>query len=160
MKPPIPDDGDVAAALRRQRAARRAGDGAQCKCGVNDASALIPGRDPAICYECDRRAKGRSTVDQHHPAGRSNNPATIAVLVNDHRLLSEAQRRWPNMTLRNPEQDPLRRAAAEVRGFIDTILYLIEKLLRSIPAALELLAEILTARLGERWWEVKSEEPK
>jgi hypothetical protein len=47
-------------------------------------SPLIPGSTPVICVECDRTRKGRTGTDQHHFAGRANDPTTIPVPANDH----------------------------------------------------------------------------
>jgi hypothetical protein len=92
-------------------------------------------------------------MDRHHPAGKRNSPITVNVPVNDHRAtLSEAQYDWPKATLENSGGCPLRAAAACLRGFIDTICYLIDRLLRWIVEMLELLSEFLIERFGPEWW--------
>jgi hypothetical protein len=73
--------------------------------------------------------------------------------VNDHRShLSAAQAEWPKSTLRNTEGSPLLAGAACVRGFVDTVLYLIEKGLLWLADMLEKLDEILLKKLGPKWW--------
>ena len=92
---------------RKVIASRRVGVGARCSCGENRPEALIAGSNPTICAACERAAKGRSTIDQHHFAGRANNPATIPVPVNDHRaILSVAQAEWPKSTLTQHRREP------------------------------------------------------
>ena len=138
---------------RKAVAARRVGVGAHCPCGENRPEALIAGSSPIICAACQRAVKGCSTIDQHHFAGRANNPSTIPVPVNDHRaILSVAQGEWPKSTLTNAEGSPLLAGAACLRGCIDTILYLIEKGLLWLVDMLEKLDEVLMKKLGPRWW--------
>lgn len=77
-------------------------------------------------------------MDNHHPAGKTNNAITIPVPVNDHRAdLSVAQQKWPGKTLANPDGNEQLAAAAGIRGFADTSLYLIEKLLLPVAEMLE-----------------------
>lgn len=143
----------IKAAKRRSTASRRVGIGAHCACGEDRPLALILGTKPIICAECKRRAEGHSIFDRHHPAGKSNNSATIPIPVNDHRAeLSEMQYEWPEATLRNPDGSPLRSAAACVRGIIDTIRYLLDRLLAWIPRFLEALDDFLVEKLGSQWW--------
>jgi hypothetical protein len=148
---PRPDP--TGAYRRKVIAARRVGVGARCSCGENRPEALIAGSNPTICAACDRAAKGRTTKDQHDFAGKANNPATIPVPVNDHRaILSVAQAEWPKSTLSNTEGSPLLAGAACLRGFIDTIVYLIEKGLLWLADMLETLDEVQVKKLGPRWW--------
>jgi hypothetical protein len=73
--------------------------------------------------------------------------------VNDHRAhLSVAQADWPKATLINAQGSPLLAAAASVRGFVDSIFYLIERGLLWIADMLEKLDEFLLKELGPRWW--------
>ncbi len=138
---------------RRVVAARRTGVNATCSCGEARPQALIQGTKPMMCAACQRTAKRRTTVDQHHFAGRANSPATIPVAVNDHRArLSVAQADWPQTTLTNPDCSPLLAAAACIRGFIDTVFYLIEEGLLWIADMLEKLDALQVKRLGARWW--------
>lgn len=143
----------IAAARRKSVAQRRVGIGAKCQCGEDRPQALIGGSGPILCAECKRRAQGRTIYDKHHVAGKSNHGLTIPIPANDHRaVLSEAQYEWPKETLKNPDRSPLLAAAACIRGFIDTIKYLLDKLLLWVAHFLEALNEFLVAQLGPRWW--------
>ena len=153
MSRKLPRTDPTGAHRRKVIAARRVGVGARCSCGEDRPEALIAGSSPTICGACQRAEKGRSAIDQHHFAGRANNPATIPVPVNDHRaVLSVAQAEWPKSTLTNPEGSPLLAGAASLRGFVDTILYLIEKGLPWLADMLEKLDEVLVKKLGPKWW--------
>jgi hypothetical protein len=145
---------DPSSAHRRKViAARRVGVGAHCACGEDRPEALIAGSNPIICAACERATKGRTIIDQHHFAGRANNPATVPVPTNDHRaFLSLAQAEWPKSTLSNTEGSPLLAGAACLRGCIDTIVYLIEKGLLWLAEMLEKLDEVQVKKLGPKWW--------
>ncbi len=92
-------------------------------------------------------------MDHHHVAGRANDPTTIGVPTNDHVAeLSERQRDWPEQTLRNPDGDPLLRAAACIRGCLETVVYLAQRLLLWIPKLLELTSAHLTHTNGRFYW--------
>ena len=149
----IPSVDPARAHRRKVIVARRVGVGARCSCGEDRPEALIAGSNPTTCEACQRTAEGRTTTDQHHFAGRANNPTTISVPVNDHRaVLSVAQAEWPKSTLENANGSPLLAGAACLRGFIDTILYLIKNGLLSIANMLEKLDEIQVKKLGPKWW--------
>ncbi len=138
---------------RKVVAARRVGVDTRCMCGEKRPEALIRGSNPRICAACQRTLTAHTTVDQHHFAGKANNPTTIPIPVNDHRArLSVSQAEWPKPTLTNLEGSPLLAAAACVRGFIDTILYLIERGLHWIADMLEKLDEFQVKKLGPQWW--------
>ncbi|MGB6358379.1 MAG: hypothetical protein WBF30_06310 [Candidatus Acidiferrales bacterium] len=150
-KLPIRDP--IAAHQRKAIAARRFSEKARCACGESRPEALILNSSPIKCYECDPKKRGRATIDQHHVAGKSNSPITIPVPVNDHRArLSADQYSWPKETLENSTGSPLLAAAACIRGFADTLFYLIEKFLLWIPEMLETLDAILVKTLGPKWW--------
>lgn len=156
---------DPRSAYRRQAiSARRIGEGNKCACGEDRPEALIGGSDPLICAACDRRKKGRRKTDDHHIAGRANNPMTISIPVNDHRAeLSTAQYDWPRRTLQNPDRSPILSAAAHIRGFTDLIVYLLKLCLLWIADMLELLDTIFERKLGKKWWKdtkLESFEPK
>ena len=146
--------GDPSGAHRRKVvSARRVGVNARCSCGEARPEALIAGSDPAICAACERVGKGRTTMDQHHFAGRANNPGTIPIPVNDHRaILSVAQAEWPKSTLSNTEGSPLLAGAACLRGCVDTMLYLIEKGLLWLADLLETLDGYQAKKFGPKWW--------
>jgi len=136
---------------RKTTAARRIGEGQACACGESRPQAL---EKIVMCTACIRISRGMNTADKHHVAGKANSPVTIPIFVNDHRAdLSEAQHDWPQETLENPDGSPLRAASACIRGFIDTNLYLIEKLLRWIADMLDILDTFLVTTLGPKWWE-------
>lgn len=160
----IPPQDPRAAHRREVIATRRVGEGNRCACGEDRPEALIPGSDPLTCRACDRQARSSSGRDDHHIAGEANNPMTINVPVNDHEAeLSTPQRDWPRKTLENPDRSPLLSAAAHIRGFIDTVVYLITKFLLWIAGMLELLDTTLEKKLGEKWWKhtkLKSFEPE
>lgn len=114
---------------------------------------MLTGADPEIyCYEHDLLRRGRPGLEDHHPAGRHNHPATVALPANDHRVLSELQYLWPHETLRNPTGSPLLRSAALVRGYLD-VLFLVMVLVASVPLLLEDLDAWLVIEHGERWWD-------
>lgn len=153
MNPKLPPRDPGSAYVRRKRAERRVGMGAKCACGESKPLALVPGSNPTLCAECDRKKKGKTTVDNHHPAGKANDPTTVPIPVNDHRAeLSEAQADWPPGTLENSDGDPLLACAARIRGFVDTVVYLIKKLLLPVADALEWLQNFLLEKLGPKWW--------
>jgi hypothetical protein len=91
--------------------------------------------------------------DDHHFAMKANSPVTIPIPVNDHVAdLNTAQQDWPQRTRENPDGSPLIAAAGAVRGFIDTIVYLIEKGLSWVAELLEKLDEWATAKHGPKYW--------
>jgi hypothetical protein len=145
---------DPVGAYKRQAIASRRIGGRICsECGEARPEALITGSNPIICAACDRQAHEWIPFDEHHVAGESNNSASVPIWVNDHRAwLSELQRDWLRETLENPRGDPLLAAAACIRGFAETIFYLIDKLLLWIPEMLESLAVILVEMRGPEWW--------
>lgn len=140
---------------RKNKAKRHLGKENKCsECGESMPLALIPDNTPRICAACQRRAQGKSVIDQHHPAGQNNHPGTVPVFVNDHRaFLSAAQNAWPKKTLENPDRSPLLVIAACIRGVIDFFEYCIDKFLRWIPEQLERLDEYLTEHFGDFKWE-------
>lgn len=153
MRRRLPIRDEIAAYQREVVAERRVGEGAQCACGESRAEALIPSSDPVICAACDRKKKGKNPSDQHHPAGDANSPVTVPILVNDHRAeLSVAQYDWPQETLENSDGSPLLAAAASIRGYSDTNIYLIQNLLLRSPEILEELDAFLAKERGPKWW--------
>jgi hypothetical protein len=148
----LPQRDPLATEQRRATAARRVGEKARCTCGENRPEALIPNAKPVTCAACKRKIQGKTTMDNHHPAGKNNSPITIPIPINDHRAtLSVDQYDW-QLTLENRDGSPLLTAAACVRGFIDTTIYLIESLLHWTADLLERLDEVLIERLGPKWW--------
>jgi hypothetical protein len=143
----------IAAQKRKADAVRRIGIGKVCSiCGENGPDALIPNSEPMICARCQRKQKGRTTVDQHHVAGRANDAMTIPVDVNDHRaVLSVAQHDWEPGVLQNPNGCPLIAGAARIRGLADTIAYLLS-LADWVVKMLIALSDFLQHQLGPNWW--------
>jgi hypothetical protein len=91
--------------------------------------------------------------DDHHPFGKANSPVTIPVPPNDHRAeLSDAQQDWPKRTRENPDGSPALKAAGIIRGFVDTIVYLIKKGVLWVADMLERLDAALVERVGRTWW--------
>ena len=149
----LPQRDPIGAYQRKARAARRVGKDKRCACGEARPEALIAGGKPTLCAACKRKSRGETTEDDHHPAGEANSPVTIPVPVNDHRAeLNLAQYDWPKKTRENPDGSPLLAAAACIRGFVDTIFYLINELLLLIPEMLETLDAFLVDKLGRKWW--------
>jgi hypothetical protein len=153
MDPKLPERDPGASRVRKAKARRRVGVGARCACGEVRPEALIAKSNPIICAACDRKKKGMTTMDDHHPFGRANSATTIPAPVNDHRAeLSTAQYDWPKETRENPDGSPLLAAAACLRGFVDTVVYLIKKGVLWIAEALEWLNAYLLEQLGPQWW--------
>jgi hypothetical protein len=151
-KKPLQRD-PIGAYQRKAAAGRRVGGNKRCSCGESRPEALVRASEPTICNACEGKRRGRTTFDDHHVAGKANSPVTIQVPVNDHRArLSIAQYDWPKRTLENPDGSPLLAAAACIRGFVDTIFYLIDKLLLWIPEMLEKLNALLVEKSGRKWW--------
>jgi hypothetical protein len=149
-KPPRRDP--IAAQIRNDVAARRIG-GRTCTCGEFRPEALIAGSNPMICVKCQRKKRGQSTLDDHHVAGEANRKETIPVPANDHRAqLSVDQYDWSKQTRENPDGSPLLAAAGSIRGFVDTLVYLIEKFILWAADLLEQLDAYLTVELGSKWW--------
>jgi len=143
---------DPGAAYQRSVAAeRRFLPGSRCACGETRPEAFVS-NNPVICAACDRVSQGQTILDNHHPAGESNSPATIPTPVNDHRAeLSPAQYDWPKATLENRDGSPLLARAACIRGYIDTNAYLVEKLLCHAEFW-ELMDQFLVEKFGPEWW--------
>ena len=153
MPKKLPQRDPIGAYQRKATAARRVGGHRQCACGEARPEALIAGSNPTTCAACERKRRGQTTVDDHHVAGKANSPVTISAPVNDHRArLSVTQYDWPKQTRDNPDGSPLLAAAACIRGFSDTIYYLIEKLILWVPVMLEMLDAFLVKKLGSKWW--------
>jgi hypothetical protein len=152
QKPPKRDP--FGACQREAIAERRVGHGAKCQfCGESRPFALIAKCEPLSCAECKYQQDGKRTTEAHHVAGRSNHPLTIMIPANDHRArLSEGQRDWPKETLRNRNRSPLLTAAACIRGFTDTLYYIVDELLPWIADMLEVLNEYLVQHFGQSWW--------
>jgi hypothetical protein len=105
------------------------------------------------CFACQRKQRGHTIFDLHHPAGEANSPGRTPIWVNDHVAeLSVLQRDWPKETRENPDRSPLLAAAGRTRGYTETNAYLADKLLRQNAEMLEALDAHLVERLGPKWW--------
>ncbi len=150
----LPRRDPINAHRRTARAQRRVGADARCACGETRPEAFVA--PPALrqCAACARTAKGHTTIDQHHVAGRANHPLTVPVPVNDHRAdLSSSQDDWPTSTRENPDGSPLLAAAAMIRGFADWLVYTLRRGVLWIAQMLEALEPHLSQVLGRRWWD-------
>jgi hypothetical protein len=59
---------------------------------------------------------------------------------------------WPKETRENPDGSPLLAAAGAIRGFVDTVVYLLENLLLRHANVLEEVDAYLVRSLGRKWW--------
>lgn len=141
-------------AARRSIAKRRLGQAKTCtRCGESRPAALISRSNPRICAHCKRLEDGHRTTDDHHVAGQNNSPHTTQIPVNDHRAeLSEAQMDWSRRVRENPDRDPIVAAAGSLRGFADTIAYLVKQFILTVADMLECLAEYMRQQRGSHWW--------
>jgi hypothetical protein len=150
----LPIRDPIGAERRKAVAKRRLGAQQRCtRCGEDRPATLIRNSDSRICARCQRLQEGHSAMDKHHPAGGANHPLTVDIPVNDHRaILTAAQHDWPFTTLENPDGDPLLRAAACIKGFVDTVIYQAKELLLWTANLLERLSAWLVQQFGRRWW--------
>lgn len=153
MSKKLPQRDPIGICQREDAIVRRAGENNQCACGESRLDALNTRIKPITCEECKRKRSGKTTMDKHHVAGKANNPTTILVPANDHRVLSVDQYDWPKETRQNSDGSPLLAGAGCIRGFKDFILYLIDKLLLWIADMLEAADAYLEKKLGPKWWE-------
>lgn len=105
-----------------------------------------------LCAKCHLTRQGKGATERHHPAGRANDPFTVAIAANDHAVLSDMQQDWPPQTLRNREGSPLLAMAAAVRGWLDVLRLIIERSVGWIPDRLEQLDGILRVQVSPAWW--------
>jgi hypothetical protein len=137
---------------RQMRQQRAHGKNAKCKqCGETNPAVLVFSR-PKLCETCFRRRSNRTTSDDHHPAGAANSDFIVALPANVHRIASDLQNDWEPDTLQNPEGDPLRFAAASIRGFGETCKVMIDHLVFWVAELLEILSEWLRQERGPQWW--------
>ena len=107
-----------------------------------------------ICVACQRKQRGQTTFDFHHPGGEANRHIKIPIWVSDHvAILNVLQYDWPKTTLENPDASPLLAAAGRNRGYIETNAYLVDEMLRQNSEVLEVLDAYLVKKLGTKWWE-------
>jgi hypothetical protein len=153
----LPPHNSLAAYRRNAIAARRIGTGRKCRCGESRPEALIPGSSPAICAKCDRKSRKRKPVDDHHVFGKTNSPLTMSIPVNDHRAeLSVAQQAWPPKTLENKRRSQSLADAAKIRGFIDTVEYLMHEHLLPVAERRERFDTIEARKLRKNTRRIRS----
>jgi hypothetical protein len=123
-------------------------------CGETNPFVLI-GADPELyCALHAAEFAGRRWFEDHHNQGAANDPDDIlAIPINDHKVLSSYQAEWPSETLRNPDGNPLLRAAAATRSFLDYLRIIIDRTVGWVPRFLEGLNAWLCIKLGDRWWD-------
>jgi hypothetical protein len=147
----IPKRDPSAVIIRDAVAQRRIGD-KKCVCGETRPQTFA-GRKSKLCAECERKKRGRKTTDDHHVAGKANDPTMVPIPGNDHRArLSTDQMDWPKETQENRDGSPLLASAARKRGYTDTSVYLIEQLILPDAEMLETLDAYLVRTLGRKWW--------
>jgi hypothetical protein len=122
-------------------------------CQETDPFALTGVHPDILCSEHDADAQGRSWIEDHHVAGRQNDPTTVPLPANDHSAVTARQTLWDRDTLRNQNGSPLLRMAAWIGGWVEVMRVMIDRSIGRIPAALEKLDVLLTDRLGPGWWE-------
>lgn len=98
-------------------------------------------------------------MERHHVAGKRNHDLTVSIPANDHAILTDAMYDWRKETRENPTGSPLLAGAACIRGFCDTVVHLIERLLLRVAELLEALHNELVHRLGEHYWQVLNIRP-
>jgi hypothetical protein len=120
-------------------------------CAERDPLALV-GTDPNIrCYDHDLIARGRPSVVGQHTAGRVNHSVTVPLPGNDHRVIDPLKGDWPKATRDNPDGSIVLAAAGCLRGWLDTMLVIIDRTCGWIPRLLELLHVWLCLKLGDGW---------
>src|SRR5262249_51624249 len=137
--------------VRHEQQSRRLGTRTpQCgSCEETHGAALTTQDEKIICYECILKESGKPTIENHHFAGKRNDSLTVPIPGNDHRILSDWQRDWPADTLRNPNSSPLLKTAGAIRGFLDVLRLIIERILGWVPEFLEGLDAYLTSSIGK-----------
>jgi hypothetical protein len=122
------------------------------QCGEMRIHTLTGWHPNILCYECAAVAAGRQPIELHHFAGQHNSPDVVAIPGNDHRIVSHAQNtEWPSETLRNPGGSPALKAAALIRGWLDVLRRIIDRL-DWIAPFLEWVDGQLSHFAGPRWW--------
>jgi hypothetical protein len=145
----------LARGIRQNRKERQLGTRSpKCvRCNETNALALTRYDKTIICYEDLQKIKGRKVMEKHHPSGKHNDSATVAIPGNDHRILSDRQSDWPEDTLRNPRKSPLIKAAAAIRGWLDVMDLLVARLAWIAPF-LEKVDRYLCEVINPVWWKL------
>lgn len=155
-----------AAMAREHRKQERFGDDNQCHIcteedvrGLHQVELIDATGTPitvTLCAGCHVQLQGKRSTEDHHPAGRANDPFTIPIPATEHAILSDWQHDWPRATWRNPDGSPLLVAAASLRGWLDILRLLIERTVGWIPALLEQLDGVLRQQYGPHVWDTLS----
>jgi hypothetical protein len=145
------NDNPIRRDARMARRQRTLGPDARCACGEADLRCLVITGEGVQCYACRGSQVGRSGIERHHVAGRHNLSGTVPIPSNDHRVLSDFQQDWPTNTVCNLDGSPLLQAAAAIRGWMDILVLILERIIGWIPRFLEALDAWLRERLGPGW---------
>lgn len=121
-------------------------------CGESNPFTLTGIHPNILCYQCLTQQTGKSPIEDHHIAGQHNDPFTVPIPGNDHRILNDMQKDWPESTLRNPDGSPLLRAAATLRGWLDVLYLIIDLAIGWIPPFLEWVDGKLVNLVSPQWW--------
>lgn len=145
---------DARAALEARRRALGAASPRCAAPGCDEADPrALTGAHPAILCAKHRSARDRRrALEDHHVAGRRNSPATVRLPGNRHAVLTFMQQTgWPTELLRNPDDDPLLRLEAAVRGSRETIVEVLGGVVAPAEAGIADLQAFLVAALGPDW---------
>ena len=140
---------------REEGRSQQLGDDATCsQCGETLLDALTAQRGGPVCYECLARARGRPTVEWHHPTGKANDPAMVVGLPgNLHRALDAMKDIWPDEVRKNPDGDPLVRIIQLALAQRDWATVM-PPAWQAASDYLQLLHRRLREKFGDDWREV------
>jgi hypothetical protein len=135
---------------------------ANCQCGENRAA---PMTRSGLCYACDLRKRGKSTIEDHHPFGHSV-PTIFPLPANEHRVF-DALRNARYRRLKEPSEATLANVAALMMQFVEIAemqynsenlqpweMGVADKMIDWGREAVETLLELaghLQAELGKNW---------
>lgn len=143
----------IKSGARKAKTRRRVGQGAVCTaCGESRAEMLAQRSRPKLCRTCYALKQGKKHTEDHHWAADANSPITVAVPVNDHAMLTDAQHEWPPGMRGNADGSPLVAAAAFLHGTADFIETLIVNGLRCVADFLHRLDSWLREHMDQHWW--------
>ena len=149
--------GKLNRSIRLARRLERLGPEPCCRrCGETAIRKLEPGARQNLCRECRLIASGKEPFEDHHPAGRRNDPCAVRLPANDHAVLSDKQEDWATGTRRNRSLDFLHADAARDQATHDWHLHIAEQS-EAWAKIKEALAEFLEVKLGPDWWEMFQE---
>jgi hypothetical protein len=106
-----------------------------------------------LCYAHQLGRRGGRVYEDHHVLPRRLDSKTVVrVPANDHRLLEEMKRDWPDEILKNPTNAPFLRLAGEALSRAD-LAHLTERQARQEAAYLVDCHRCFVQRDGVRYWE-------